>query len=193
MGIANQNQYFAVAVQPAFERIEECFVCCGLEAHRTYLERNFSANSRESEKYVPVRMFPMRVEIGPTEGLESPMSFSMIRHKRLLEGVIVFGSTACAYAFSVVFGLTAMWEDALVYTVLVFATVIAVLRPAWKHGAFWKGLAVMFTGHTVILLLLLKELSPRRFGLVEFVVAGCVEAVFIGGMLWKEMLVPKSS
>jgi len=86
-----------------------------------------------------------------------------------------------------------MWRDGLVYTVLVFATVIAVLRPAWKRGAFWKGLAVMFIGHTVILLLLLKELSPRRFGLVEFVVVGCVEAVFIAGMLWKEMLVPKSS
>jgi hypothetical protein len=119
----------------------------------------------------------------------------MIGHKRftVLEGAIVFGATACAYGFSVVFGLTAMWRDGLVYTVLVFATVIAVLRPAWKRGAFWKGLAVMFTGHTVILLLLLKELSPRRFGLVEFVAVGCVEAVFIGGMLWKEMLVPKSS
>jgi|SRR5215469_2200548 len=118
----------------------------------------------------------------------------MIGHKRftLLEGVIVFGATACAYAFSVVFGLTAMWQDGLVYTVLVFATVIAVLRPAWKRGAFWKGVAVIFTGHMVILFLLLKELSPRRFGLVPFVVAGSVEAVFIGGMLWKEM-VPKNS
>ena len=76
-------------------------------------------------------------------------------YRRPLTPRKVFGATACAYAFSVVFGLTAMWQDGLVYTVLVFATVIAVLRPAWKRGAFWKGVAVMFIGHVVILFLLL--------------------------------------
>src|SRR5215469_9535027 len=61
VGIANQNQYFAVAVQPAFERIEECFVCCGPEAHRTYLERNFSADSREVLYYRPIfRITPLK-------------------------------------------------------------------------------------------------------------------------------------
>ena len=73
------------------------------------------------------------------------------KRSRLLEGVIVLGATACAYVFSVVLGLTAPRQDAVVSTAMVFAIVIAVLRPAWVRGAFWKGLAVMFSAHIVIL------------------------------------------
>ena len=116
------------------------------------------------------------------------------RHKRftLSEGIIVLGTTACAYILSLVFELTATWRDGVVYTAMVFATVIAVLRPAWRRGTFWKGLAVIFTGHMIVLFLVLQELSPRRFGLISFVLFGGLEAVFIGGILWKEMTQPKS-
>lgn len=76
---------------------------------------------------------------------------------------------------------------------MVFAAVIAVLRPAWRRGTFWKGLAVIFTGHMIVLFLVLQELSPRRFGVVSFVLFGGLEALFIGGMLWKEMTQRKSS
>lgn len=119
----------------------------------------------------------------------------MIKHKRFTfsAGIIVFGTTMFAYILSLVFELATTWRDGVVYTAMVFATVIAVLRPAWRRGTFWRGLAVMFIGHMIVLFLLLQELSPRRFGLVSFVLFGSLEAVFIGGMLWREMTQSKGS
>lgn len=113
----------------------------------------------------------------------------MIKHKRftLSKALVVLGTTTCAYVLSLVFELTATWRDGVVFTAVVFATVVAVLRPAWRRGAFWKALAVMFAGHVIVLFLVLQELSPRRFGLVSFILFGGIEAVLIGGILWKEM------
>lgn len=118
----------------------------------------------------------------------------MIGHKRptILEGVIVFGLTACAYAFSEVIGLAPAWKDGVVYTAAVFATVVAVLRPAWGRKTFWKGLTLFFVGHVIALFVLLQELPNRRFGLLMFL-AGAVEGVFILGMLWREMVPSKNS
>ena len=115
----------------------------------------------------------------------------MIGDKRptILEGVIVFGLTGCAYAFSEVVGLAPAWKDGVVYTAAVFATVVAVLSPAWRRKSFWRSLALIFAIHTLFLFALLHELPPRRFGIPKLLLVplGGVESVFIGGILWKKM------
>lgn len=57
----------------------------------------------------------------------------MVAHKKstILDGSIVGGLTACTIAISEVAGLTPLWRDAVVYTVILFAAVITVFR---QHG-----------------------------------------------------------
>jgi len=99
------------------------------------------------------------------------------------------GLTACAIAASEVIGLTQLWKDGVVYTVVVFAVVITGLRPAWGRKSFWSSLALIFAGHTIVLLAVLQALPPRRFGIPKLLLVpiGGIESVFIAGVLWKRM------
>ena len=109
----------------------------------------------------------------------------------ILEWVIICGLTACAIAVSEAGGLTPLWKDAVVYTIVVFAVVLTTLRPPWRRREFWQSLAAVFIGHALILLwalLVLQEFPARRpFGMPKLLLIplGSVESVFIGGMLWK--------
>ena len=113
----------------------------------------------------------------------------MIGQKKsaILEWVILLGLTACALAASEVIGLNQLWKDGVVYTVVVFAVVITGLRPAWGRKSFWSSLALIFAGHTILLLAVLQALPPRRFGIPKLLLIplAAVEGVFITGMLWK--------
>jgi hypothetical protein len=115
----------------------------------------------------------------------------MIGQKKstILEWVILLGLTACAIVASDVFGLKQLWKDGVVYTVVVFAVVLATLRPMWGWKSFWTSLALIFTLHTIVLLLVLQALPPRRFGIPKLLLVplGGIESVFIGGVLWKRM------
>lgn len=121
----------------------------------------------------------------------------MIGQKKfaILEWVIFLGLTACAVVASEVIGLNQLWEDGIVYTVIVFAAVVTALRPAWGRKSFWKTLALIFTGHTIALLVVLQELPPRRFGIPKLLLfpVGAIEGAFIAGMLWKRMAASKTS
>ena len=115
----------------------------------------------------------------------------MIGQKKfaILEWVIFLGLSICAVAVSEVVGLNQLWEDAVVYTVVLFAAIGTALRPAWGRKSFWTSLALIFVGHTIVLLVVLQALPPRRFGIPKLLLVpiGSIESVFIGGMLWKRM------
>jgi len=113
------------------------------------------------------------------------------RKFRLLKAIIVFGSPACAIAVSEVMRLSPLWEDVVVYTIAVFAVVVAVLIPAWGRSAFWKRLALIFAGHVFAVLgvlAVLQELPHRRFGIPKLLLipVALVEMVVVTGMLWKK-------
>src|SRR5712675_2392015 len=90
----------------------------------------------------------------------------MIGQKKfvILDWGIVLGLAACAVAASEVIGLKEVWEDGVVYTVVLFAAVLTALRPAWRRASFWSSLAFIFAGHMMVLLVVLGALPPRRFG-----------------------------
>jgi len=115
----------------------------------------------------------------------------MIGQKKstILELVIFWGLSICAVAASEVIGLNQLWKDGVVYTVVVFAVVITGLRPAWGRKSFWSSLALIFAGHTIVLLAVLQALPPRRFGIPKLLLVpiGGIESVFIAGVLWKRM------
>lgn len=121
----------------------------------------------------------------------------MIGQKKsaLLEWVILVGLTTCAIAASEVIGLNQLWKDGVVFTVVVFAVVITVLRPAWGRKSFWSRLALIFAGHTILLLAVLQALPPQRFGIPKLLLIplGSIESVLIGGMLWKRMKALRAS
>jgi len=121
----------------------------------------------------------------------------MIGQKKsaILEWVILLALTACAIAASEVIGLNQLWKDGVVFTVVVFAVVITGLRPAWGRKSFWASLALVFVGHTIVLLVVLQALPPRRFGIPKLLLVpiGGIESVFIAGILWKRMKALRTS
>ena len=113
----------------------------------------------------------------------------------ILEWVIFLGLSACAVAASEVIGLKQLWEDGVVYTVVLFAAIVTSLRPAWGRKSFWTSLALIFTGHTIVLVVVLQALPPRRFGIPKLLLIplGAIEGVFILGILWKRMKALRTS
>ena len=113
----------------------------------------------------------------------------------ILEWVILLGLTACAIAASEVIGLNQLWQDGVVYTVVVFAAVVTGLRQAWGRKSFWSSLALIFAGHVIVLLVVLQALPPRRHGIPKLLLIplGSIEVLFIGGMLWKRMKTLRTS
>ena len=107
----------------------------------------------------------------------------------ILELVIFGGLSICAVAASEVIGLRQVWEDGVVYTVVLFAAIGTALRPAWGRKSFWTSLALIFIGHTIVLLVVLQALPPRRHGIPKLLLipVAAIEGTFIVGMLWKRM------
>jgi hypothetical protein len=114
------------------------------------------------------------------------MGMRMAEHKKsaTLEWVIFCDLTACAVVASEVVGLTPLWRDAVVYTVVLFAAIVTTLHPPWRRREFWQSLVAVFIGHTIVLLwalLVLQEFpTRRRFGIPKLLLfpVGAVEGVF---------------
>jgi hypothetical protein len=113
----------------------------------------------------------------------------MIGQKKFatLEWVIFLGLSTGAVVASEVIGLNQLWEDGVVYTVVLFAAIALALRRAWGLVSFWRTLALIFAGHMVALIVVIQELSPRRFGIPKLLLipAAAIEFVFIASMLRK--------
>ena len=97
------------------------------------------------------------------------------------EWVVLLVPSIAAVAFAEVIGLSQSWEDGVVYTVVLFATIVSVQRAAWGRKSFWTSLALLFAVHTIVLTALLQMLPPRRFGLPKLLlIPACgVEGVLI--------------
>ncbi|MBZ5550926.1 MAG: hypothetical protein LAO22_23720 [Acidobacteriia bacterium] len=106
------------------------------------------------------------------------------------EWVLIFGLVALAVAATEYFGVAQKWENAIVYTVIVFTVVILALRPAWGRKAFWQTLVPVFLLHVLAVVVIEQSLpqgskGPRGLPLIG---AGMVEGVLIAGVLWKRSM-----
>ena len=130
-------------------------------------------------------------------GLPESLMVRMIGQKRfaILEWVIFFGLSACAVAASELIGLNELWEDGVVYTVVLFAAIVTALRPGWGRKSCWTSLALIFAGHTIIMLVVLQALPPRRHGIPKLLLfpIGTVEGFLVSGLLWKRMKALRTS
>jgi len=109
------------------------------------------------------------------------------KNTTIWEWVIVFGTLAAAIVLSTVADLAPKWEHALVYTVIVFTTVCIALRPAWRRPAFWRGLATIFSIHTLAIYRLTLALPAESRGIrgVPLIAACMAECLLIGSVLWR--------
>jgi hypothetical protein len=107
----------------------------------------------------------------------------------ILEWLLILGVTALAIAVSELIGLPHHWKDAAVYTVVVFAVVILALRAAWDRAAFWRSLALVFAGHTIVVLVAVQALPHGRLGFPKLLLIpiGGVEGVLIAALLRRRM------
>lgn len=105
----------------------------------------------------------------------------------ILEGTIIAGSTITAVVVAEKIGLADKWENALVYTVMVFSVVIAVLRSGWGSAAFWWRLAGLFLLHVIIMTTISLMLSPEAQGLhgIPMIIAVMAESLVIASILWR--------
>ena len=121
----------------------------------------------------------------------------MIGQKKfaILDWGIVLGLAACAVAASEVIGLKQVWQDGVVYTVVLFASVVTAFRPAWRRASFWSSLALIFAGHMILLLAVLGALPPRRGGIPKLLLIplALIEGILIAGLLWKRMKALRTS
>jgi hypothetical protein len=121
----------------------------------------------------------------------------MIGQKKsaILEWAIFLGLSVAAVVASEVIGLKQLWEDGVVYTVVLFAAIGTALRPAWGRKSFWTSLALILAGHTMALLVVLQALTPRRFGIPKLLLfpVFAIEGVLICSILWKRMKASRPS
>lgn len=115
----------------------------------------------------------------------------MIGQKKstVFEWVTVFGLSGLAVVVSELIGLKQLWEDGIIYTVMLFTVIVLALKPAWRRKSFWKSLALILAGHLIALVALLQTLPPRRFGIPKLLLfpAAVLEGTFIIAALWKRM------
>jgi len=107
----------------------------------------------------------------------------------LWQWCVVLGATAAAVAITEKIGIVQAWQDIIVFTSLLFATVIVILRPYWKSPYFWIGLLLILIVHLWSANLILDSFPPGRFGLPSVLMGGVsfVEALVILGGLSKVM------
>lgn len=107
----------------------------------------------------------------------------------IFDWVILLGALGLVITASEAIGLKHEWQDGAVYTVVLFTAIILSLRPGWGRASFWKSLALIFSGHIVLVMLAVQALPPRRFGFPKLLLIpiGAVEGLFILGFLWRRM------
>jgi hypothetical protein len=110
-----------------------------------------------------------------------------------LEWIVLFGLGVVAIGATEILGLPQRREDAIVYTVLVFATVVITFRPAWGRKAFWLNLAFIFALHVIAVVVILQvSPGPRSLPWLLLTGIGMAESVAIGGILWNRTVNSKS-
>jgi hypothetical protein len=106
------------------------------------------------------------------------------------EWVFIVVLVALAVAITKFVGISQKWENAIVYTVLVFTVVIMALRPAWGRRAFWKTLVPIFLLLVLVVLVIEQSPPPGSEGPhgLPLTAAGMAEGVLIASVLWKRSM-----
>lgn len=106
------------------------------------------------------------------------------------EWIVLFGALALAVAITEFVGVSKKWENAIVFTVLVFTSVVLALRPAWGRRAFWSGLIAVFLFHCIVIVAIEQSTPPTSEGPhgLPLIEAGMVEGVLILGALWRRSM-----
>jgi hypothetical protein len=106
------------------------------------------------------------------------------------EWVVIFSVAALAVAITEFVGVSQKWENATVYTVIVFTAVIIALRPAWGRRAFWQNLVPIFLLHVLAVVVIEECLPPGSNGPhgLPLTAAGMAEGVLIASVLWKRSM-----
>jgi len=105
----------------------------------------------------------------------------------LREWAILISVVAIAIGISYRMRLTPKWEHAFVYTVIVFAGVLSVVRPARRRTSFWAGLLAILFFHALVLYLVTDALPLESRGIrgIPLIIGGMAEGVLIAGILWR--------
>jgi hypothetical protein len=121
----------------------------------------------------------------------------VIRQKKstIFEWAIFLGPSISAVVACEVVPLSPIWRDGVIYTVVLFAAIVSALRPAWGRKSLWTSLALIFVGHTIIVLAVLQMLPLRRHGIPKLLLipVAAIEGSFILAILWKRMKALKFS
>ena len=111
------------------------------------------------------------------------------RKTAIIDWAVLLGVCISAVAVCETVGLDPMWRDGVVYTVILFATIVSALRPAWRRKSFWTSLGLIWAGHTILLVGILQALPARRHGLPKLLLIpiALIEGSLILAILWKRM------
>ena len=103
------------------------------------------------------------------------------------EWVTIFGVVATAIVVTEILDFNQGWKDSVVYTVALFAIVIASVRPAWSRKGFWWNVLLLFVLHDIGLVALISVVPLGRFGIPKIIwtMALVLEALLIAAILWK--------
>lgn len=102
------------------------------------------------------------------------------------EWLAMGGFVAGAFVLAGSMGLNRKWEDALVYTVVIFAVVTLGLRSAWSRPGFWRNLLLLLVLHAIGMVILTQSLPPKgRLSWLTWFAIVLAEVLLIAGVLWK--------
>jgi hypothetical protein len=73
------------------------------------------------------------------------------RHLSIVEWTVIVMAAVVAVAFSEFAHISRKWENAVVYTVILFSTLLVVTHAWWNRGTYWQRLIAMFLLHCAIL------------------------------------------
>ncbi len=108
---------------------------------------------------------------------------------KLWEWVVLFGLAVLAIAVTEIVGLSQKWQDVVVFTIVLFAVVLLVLRQFWRKPALWRNLLPLFVLHVTAFVILAQSLPLGRFGFpkLPLILGGMAEGILIIAVLWKRV------
>lgn len=118
------------------------------------------------------------------------MSAETSKGFRIWEWAAILGLAVVAVAVPQLVGLNQQWEDAIVYTVVLFAVVTLALRPAWDRRVFWESLAAIFVLHSIALVVVEHSFPSAMQGFHGFprTIIAIAEGLLIAGVLWRRSM-----
>jgi hypothetical protein len=117
------------------------------------------------------------------------------KESTLWEWLILFTLMAVAVTITEWAGVSQKWEDAVVYTVVLFTTVIIALRPAWGRLTLWQNLIPVFALHALAIVIMVQSFSWGARGIpkLPLIGVGMIEGFLILAALWRRTVRSKSN